>query len=121
MYELTDNQYWSFTRLLQEQLKDISLYGSSPISQALNPRLAVASEAAYENTNKDVMQEKCLKAFALYWLIRQYHPEYWHTTAANELPRALSMTEFSGAYGIGDDLDNPDEVLLPYIEEYLSM
>lgn len=121
MYELTDNHYWRFTRLLEALLKDISLYGSSPISQALNTRLAITSEAAYENTDKDVMQEKCLKAFALYWLIRQYHPKYWHTTAANELPRALSMTGFTEAYGLGDDLDNPDEVLLPYTEEYLAM
>ena len=39
MYELTDNHYWRFTRLLEALLKDISLYGSNPISQALNPRV----------------------------------------------------------------------------------
>jgi hypothetical protein len=73
--------------------------------------------------NSEDIQECCLRTLALYWLIRQMWPSFGHHYyfINNELPRILSMTGFEARWYLGGTLKEADEVLLPYIEEYLSM
>lgn len=120
VYDLTDNQYCKYLNQLKEYCDQIAIYGSNPLSQALNPQLSRIVEEMHTSTDMNEMQEMCLRALALYWLIRQYNPYYFNYTAANAIPRALSLTGFRGAFALLEDIGVQDKVLIPYINEYLG-
>lgn len=82
--------------------------------------IAVCRTGMIADEDIEEVKDKCLRTFALHWLLRQHAPYFFYPTCNEIVRQLLGYLGIEEAPYLGNDLKNPEAILHSYIEYYLD-